>query len=364
MEAKTTDSLNNRQSLFASGPVIKVAPFDEAAYQMPGEERALAGFMCEEVRALVMSRYPDAGRPMLLAGTHPDLENKLTNPYLAILPHELQVRLIERFDKLLAADNFANTGEHMIICSAAAIALERIAHARLLKQACSAAAYELIGHDNNKPFETGRKKLLDALKQLTESDSGDDKKILLDLESEVNKLGDRGRPVADLLKGIDPYSEAGYNNVIHILASQGIVRFTAERILASNSYAGHLSFARLSKWDDSISGYRLNTENMAGLITHFCDDITHSPIKPKEVHIIATPGQRMVLGDFEKRYNWMKEDGLRPNPDNLVSYMDMQPALSEAIAVFILGQIGDSNIENGSARLVELIREELRKMTQ
>jgi hypothetical protein len=177
MEAKTTNSLHKKQSLFASGPVINVTPFDEAAYQMPKEERALAGFMCDKVRALVMSRYPDAGRPMLLAGTHPDLKDKLTNPYLAILRPESQVRLIDRFDTLLAPDNFANTGEHMIICSAAAIALERIVNAQLLKQACSAAAHDLLGHDNNKPFETGRKKLLDAQKQLKESVSWDDKKL-------------------------------------------------------------------------------------------------------------------------------------------------------------------------------------------
>jgi hypothetical protein len=265
----------------------------------------------------------------------------------------------------------------MIVCAAAAFALESVVenltsdkHKKaLLINACRSAAFELIGHDNNKPFEVNRRALSKAINVLQDSKEPSDLELLTDIKNEAKSLGERGELILNISD--DPYSPQGYTSAVKIMELNGIEAGEARRILDTNGNTGHGSQSKFLRIGQD-GEFALEEMNLSGMIAHFCDNITHSPFELNQAHLLVTPAQRMALGDFDSRYSFLRQQGLAisdkgeivkrslaDNAPSFVSHMDMQVALSEAIAKHILSSIGFPGHEDRSGMLVSLIQTKL-----
>ncbi len=320
--------------------------------------------------------FPEGLRAMSALNMHPKQETPSRSPYLRLFSNDLAAALENRFhESRLAPQRFDNGGDHLLACGdAGSILATRIFEGDSVVRALIVTA--LLGHDLNKPIEVSGVALRKALAELSESTHAVDIALLKRFNRERGALG---WTASNLIKAIDvsPYTLRAYERDAGFMHHLGTERKVANVATTSAQFTGHLSFKEFLR--PLGDGYELKRGKELEAIVHFVDDITHSPLYlrgQKEPHCYLTPRDRMQLSNFIERYPFMLGSGIGTlenglivdlddinNPPtgvtNCFSYMDLQPALSEAIAGWIVEAAGldQDSTKTASQIVVDFINE-------
>lgn len=203
-------------------------------------------------------RFPMEMGILRIGGVYPGQTEATQNPYTGEDEREY----------------FGNIGEH---CMAVALCSEIIAEGIFGKDSSKTISIvkRALVHDSTKRFEIMRRKAVKA--------------GALD----------------------DAYSKSAYEKIKPLLEEKGVAPDIIEYMSTAGSETGHISFPDFVRVVDGEPV--LNTQdNLAEMIVHLADDMTHTPIgQPEEAlktHFLTTH-ERMEASDFPNRYPFMFKEG-------------------------------------------------------